>query len=101
MADPKPVKLKPLANAPATTPSPFAYADAEAIQALAAGRADADQQRRAYRWILEGACGLPAWAYRESQRETDIALGRHFVGQQIIGVQKIDLAKLRQKDQNG
>lgn len=94
----KNVSLKPIQPSPASNPSGFTVSDAEAIQSLTRGEADADQQKRAIRWILEGACGLPIWAYRETQRETDIALGRQFVGQQIVGLQKINLAKLREKD---
>lgn len=94
----KPVSLKPIAPSPASHPAPFAVSDAEAIQSLSRGEADAEQQKRALKWILESACGLPIWGYRETQRETDIALGRQFVGQQIVGLQKINLAKLREKN---
>lgn len=87
--------LKPLKPLEASTPAKFMAADAEAIQALFRGEAGKDQQKRALKWILEDACGLPVWGFRETQRETDIALGRHFVGQQIVGLSKIVLSKLK------
>lgn len=65
------------------------------MQALAAGVANEGQQKHALKWILEGACALNTWAYRESERETDVALGRHFVGQQIIGLVKVNVSQLR------
>lgn len=63
----------------------YTLADATAMQALAAGTASAEQQRRALRWIQAKACGLPDWAFRPggTDRDTNIALGRQFVGHQI------------------
>lgn len=84
--------LKPIA---ASEPAKFVVADAEAIQAVMSGMADDEQQRRAMKWVLESACGLPVWAYRDSPRETDIALGRQFVGQQIIGLSKVNISEMR------
>jgi hypothetical protein len=66
-------------------PPPYDLADVHAVRAVAAGTADADQQRRAVRWIVEKAAGKYDWAYRpESERDTCIALGRQFVGDQIV-----------------
>ena len=76
-------------------------ADAGALQAVANGTADDGQQKHALDWILKQACGLPDWAYRESQRETDIALGRQFVGQQIVGALKANLSALRKQEERG
>lgn len=69
------------------------------MQALAGGTANAGQQKHALDWILKDACGLPLWPYRENQRETDIALGRHFVAQQIVGLLKVNVSQLRQREQ--
>lgn len=91
-------KLKALAPAPASEPAQFSEADATSIQALAAGSANEGQQRRALQWILQSACGIGAWPYRESQRETDIALGRQFVGQQIVGLSKVNISKLKREE---
>lgn len=64
----------------------FEEADAKAMKALADGVANEGQQKHALDWILTKACGLPTWPYKESQRETDIALGRQFVGHQIVAL---------------
>lgn len=85
----------PLLQPQGATPAPINSTDASALQALAAGVANEGQQKHALRWILEGACALHTWPYRESQRETDLALGRHFVGQQIVGLIKVNVSQLR------
>lgn len=79
-------------------PAQFTSVDASAVQALSSGTANEGQQKRALEWILKNACGLPTWAYRESQRETDIALGRQFVGQQIVGVLNVNISALRKRE---
>ncbi len=94
-------KIKPLMPGLASLPTVPQAADASAIKALSNGTANEDQQKRALAWILEEACALPIWPYRESQRETDIALGRHFVGQQIVGLLKINVSELTKREQNG
>ena len=91
--------LKPAAVLPASTPAPFALADADAMRALGTGTADEAQQKRALKWIIEQACATYQWPYRDSARETDVALGRAFAGQQIVGLMKVDIANLRR--QNG
>ena len=84
---------------PASQPARPKVADAIAIQALAGGTANPEQQKRALKWILEDACGLPVWAYRIEVRETDIALGRQFVGQQIVGLMRMNVSKLRKTEE--
>lgn len=81
-------------------PVPFELADATAIQALAAGTADMVQQRRAWDWILRKACGLGDWAYHpgQSDRDTNIALGRQFVGHQIMKLQQAPVGALARKE---
>ncbi len=79
-------------------PAPFNVAHATAIQALAAGVANDGQQKTALDWILKDACGLPLWPYRESERETCIALGRQFVGQQIMGLMNVNVSELRKRE---
>lgn len=91
------VAAKPVNGA---QPAAFNSTDATSLQAVAAGTANDGQQKRALKWILEGACGLPVWAYCDSQRETDISLGRQFVGQQIMGLLKVNVSTLRKKEQN-
>ena len=96
-------KPKPLVHIPAphgSQPAQFDSSDATALQAVAAGNANDGQQKRAMDWILKGACGLNDWPYRDSERETCVALGRHFVGQQIVGLLKVNVSVLRKREQN-
>ncbi len=80
-------------------PAPLRASDAVAIQALAAGTANEEQQKHALDWILHSACGLREWAYREGQRDTDIALGRHFAGQHIVSAMKANVTQLRKREE--
>ena len=74
---------------------------AAAVQALAQGAANDGQQKIALKWILEEACGLPNWPYRDSPRDTDVELGRHFVAHQIMRAMKMNISKLRQREERG
>lgn len=80
-------------------PAPWEVHEAEAIQALFEGRASPDQQRTALKWILEGACAYTDWAYRPgpSSRDTDMCLGRQFVGHQIIKLSRLNLSLFRKR----
>lgn len=77
----------------------YESADATAIQALQAGTASPDQQRRALRWIVEQAAGTYEISYRagglEGDRETAFAEGRRFVGSQVVKMLKLNVAALR------
>lgn len=95
-------KPKPLVTAPipqGSVPAPFNSMHAAAIQAVAAGNANDGQQKMAIDWILKGACALNDWPYRDSERETCIGLGRHFVGQQIVGLMRVNISALRKREQ--
>lgn len=83
-------------------PSPFDLASVSAIQALTRGEASPEQQKTALGWILRSACALPEWPYRPgmNDRDTNIALGRHYVGHQIVRMQQADIAKLRRTEPN-
>jgi len=96
-------KPKPLVAAPipqGSTPAPFTSMHASALQAVAAGNANDGQQKMALDWILKGACAINDWPYRESERETCIALGRHFVAQQVVGLMRANVSALRKREQN-
>jgi hypothetical protein len=88
-------------HAPWKPPS-FEPADAAALQALARGSATMDQQKRALNWIVHNACATYDLAYRpgagDGERDTSFALGRQFVGQQIVKLLnlKIGLIKARE-----
>lgn len=74
-------------------------ADAEALQACMRGTATGEQQKRAITWVIEIAAATYDWSYRpgENDRDTNIALGRQFVGQQIVRALKIKVGQLRGK----
>jgi uncharacterized membrane protein len=78
-------------------PAEWDTADAAALQALAAGEALPEQQKRALRWIVETA----GMAYEETfvPGESDIGhylQGRRSVGLQIVKLLKVSLNALRQ-----
>jgi len=89
-----------MAKAPAQlAPPSWNLADAQALKALARGEANADQQRRALKWIVEGACLTYDLSFHpESDRLTSLAEGRRFVGTQIVKLVNIDLARLKRTD---
>lgn len=70
-------------------------ADATAVRAVADGTANADQQKRAMKWIIERAAMTYELAYFQTDRDTSFALGRAFVGQQIVGLLKLNTSALR------
>lgn len=80
-------------------PPEYEEADVAAVQALHAGSATPDQQKRALKWIIEGAAATYDFPFRpgSDDRETNIALGRQFVGQQIVKLLKINLSIMRKK----
>jgi hypothetical protein len=81
-------------------PIPWEPADVAALQALERGDATPDQQRRALWYIVNDICGAYDWPYRpggqDAERDTNVALGRMFVGVQIRTKLKINLAAIRQ-----
>jgi len=74
-------------------------ADISALQALERGDADEFQQRRALSWIVYQASGMYEFNYwPNSERDTAFALGRQFVGQQIVGHLKIHVPSITKGD---
>lgn len=78
-------------------PPPYELADASAFQALQRGDASDEQQRRALKWLIEKAAGAYEFNFYPSDRETSFALGRCFVGQQVVKLLRLDLATMRGK----
>lgn len=73
-------------------PAQWEPADAGALQALQRGDAPAHLQQRALRFIIESLCGTYEMNYRpgdDGRRDTDFALGKAFVGQQIVKLLKV------------
>jgi hypothetical protein len=74
-------------------------ADASAIQALHRGDADADQQKRALKFIIEDICKTYDMSYRpDNPNDTTFAEGKRYVGNEIIRMIKMNLSALRRKD---
>lgn len=93
---PRPTRKPSRADGP-HIPAAYELPDAAAIQALHRGDATADQQKRALRWLIEQASGTYEFQFYPSDRETAFALGRGFVGQQIVKLVKLDLISLRRQ----
>ena len=87
---------KTLAESPAV-PARYDIADASAIQALQDGTATPEQQQRALKWVILAASGMYDFHYYASARDTDFALGRAFVGQQIVKMTKLNISALRRE----
>ncbi len=68
-------------------PADYDAGDHHAVQALAEGRATAEQQRRAWDWMLFAA-GIGDLSFRPGgvtgQRETDFAEGKKWVAEQML-----------------
>lgn len=90
---------KTLANTPAV-PAAYETADVAAVQALVRGEADPAQQQRALKWIIECGAGAYDFHYYENERDTAFALGRAFVGQQVVKLTRLNLHSLR-RNENG
>lgn len=86
----------------AWTPPDWELADVAAFQALNRGAASAEQQVRALTWLLYKAAGVGDMPFRpggvEGERETNFALGRLFVGQQVAKMMKLDLSLLKPRE---
>jgi hypothetical protein len=76
-------------------PPPYELADASALQAMQRGEATPDQQARALKWLIERAAGAYEFNYYPSDRDTAFALGRAFVGQQVVKLLKVNVSSLR------
>ena len=72
------------------------------MQALERGEATKDQQARALRWVIVAAAATYDMPYRpgaeDGRRDTDFALGRMFVGQQIVKLIRMNLAAIPNED---
>jgi hypothetical protein len=77
-------------------------AGASAIQAVAEGRADEEQQKRALKAIVEGVCQTYELSYSpDSERDSAFAEGKRFVGLQIAKLLRLNLTNLKRTQPNG
>ncbi len=64
---------------------PRELADVMAIKCLMVGKANEQQQKRAWDYIIREICANPYQAYDpESERDTTFMLGRQFVGHTLM-----------------
>lgn len=74
-------------------PAKYTKADVLAFKALADGTANAAQQQRAVSWLFK-CTGVDDWPYHPTPRDTDIALGKQWVGHQILKLTNLTSAAL-------
>lgn len=75
-------------------PPTWEPADAAAFKALQRGTATPEQQKRALEYVIHVAAGTYDWPFRpEGERDTLIALGRQFVGKQIVFLVNVNESK--------
>lgn len=79
-------------------PAKYEAVHVAAIQALQRGDATEHQQKEALRWLIEEAAVTYQFHFYDQARATDFALGRAFVGQQIVKLLKLDLSILRRNE---
>ena len=82
-------------------PPHWELADVTAVKACAEGRASPEQQKRAMAYIVNVLAVINDWPYRPgmNDRDTNIGLGRQFVGHMISKMCRINLANVRRSDQ--
>ena len=86
---------KPSLSTAPYVPAKWDDADVLALQALQLGEASEAQQKRALKWLIEIAAGTYEFHYYPSERDTAFALGRAFVGQQVVKLLKLNMLALR------
>jgi hypothetical protein len=91
---------KKFVEPPACNPAPYELPDIAAMQALAAGAADSDQQKRALDWVINHAAGTYDLEYRSDARDHAFVSGRRFVGLQIVKMLKLNLMKFKENKQS-
>jgi hypothetical protein len=83
-------------------PPEWEPADATALQALAAGTADANQQKRALKWVIEmGADTYGLGWHPGGANLADFSAGRRFVGLQVVKLLKLNVGLFTGNRENG
>lgn len=86
------------AKPPAYFAAPYELADATALQALAAGEADSEQQKRALDWIVHVACSTYQTTFHPGEPDASaFAEGRRFAGLQIVKMLKLNTSVLKKE----
>lgn len=91
---------KALADNAPWKPPKWEVEEAGAVQALMRGQAEPHQQKMALQFIVEKLAGtyeMHFYGGEDGERNTSFALGRAFVGQQLVKLTKINLAVLTKR----
>lgn len=78
------------------TPCDYTIEDVGAIQALMKGEAEPHQQKRALDWLINTVCITYDATFDHNQAEYSHAEGRRYVGNTIIKMLKLNIAKLKE-----
>ena len=62
----------------------FTAADVHAVRAVAHGKANEDQQKRAIKYIIEHVCETYNEQWRADPSQKDVAIGRRAVGLNLV-----------------
>lgn len=85
---------------PPSHPAPFEDKHVAALQALLKGEATPWQQKLALEWIINDVSRAHALPYfPDNARDSDFAMGKSFVGQQILGLLKINMVNFNHPPQ--
>ncbi len=87
-------------------PVDYDLADVGAIQAVAGGTANEDQQKRVMRLLVDDICGTYDLSFRpDNERASCFAEGKRYVGLQLVKLIKLDRRILKEdismEDKNG
>lgn len=87
---------------PPFLPADYHLADLTAVQAIAAGTATADQQRRALKWIVEQVCDTYGLGWHpDGGHASSFVAGRRFAGLQIVKAANVNVSALRKAEEHG
>lgn len=100
-APPRGLEEALLANAP-WQPVTISDRAATILKAMQRGEATPDMQKWILRWIIYDVCDTYGNAYRPgpNDRDTNLALGKQFVGHQLLKHLNINLAKIKPEGRN-
>lgn len=98
MSEAKPHKPRTLAAVAPYMPAEYDVADVSAFQALERGEANDEQQKRALNWIIVHCSRMYDFHFYPNDRDTSFALGRAFVGQQVVKLLRLNNRALMRKE---
>ncbi len=94
-----PTKKAPTLAIGPNVPPKYELAHASAFQAMQRGEASPDQQKLALDWLIQLGAATYEHHFYPSDRDTAFALGRAFVGQQVVKLLRLNTSALR-RDQH-